>query len=262
MMKISCKSMIKRLSVYSILLLLAGCAGTRAAWDIYSCSQRGGEVVNKCTYWNPHDIYNCRGYENICVGGMTHEQFEELNNPVYVPLPELSDEEKARKKMQYWDKRLDKYATKEELTRDADKYPKISWLSSRWCLKGSNSNKPVNFYNVTQTGIGSLNIDYNDIDVDFKQFTHVKITGNYYDLWDGSGYSQDLRDEHGRRLVKYSDEEFSLVYKFKRAYGEKYYSKISNRWSDAGIEKYTKGRALEIGPEQHIKNPEVYVKCE
>ncbi len=76
MMKVNCKSTIKHLSVYSLLLLLAGCAGARAAWDINSCSERGGEVVYKCTFLDPN--YNCMTYDNVCVGSMTHEQFEEL----------------------------------------------------------------------------------------------------------------------------------------------------------------------------------------
>lgn len=277
MMKLSCNSWIKLLRVYSLLLLLSGCAALGAAYDLSSCSERGGKIVYQCTSLDPYDPYNCKRSESVCMGSMTHAQFEKLNAPeVYVPPPDLSEDEKARKKAREdeqaredilrWQKRLNEMATRKLLTRNADKYPKLSWLSSKWCLKGSDSKIPVNYYKVRKTGIGSLSIDYHDIDVEFKSFTHVEIIGKYYDLWDGGGYSEDLQDEQGRRLEKHSDREFSLVYRFKDrsfGYAGDYLGggAIPGSWSNEKVRKYAKGKALELSPEQYIKNPEVYVKC-
>jgi len=252
---------IKYLSLFSLLVLLGGCGTTTSVYDTSTCTERGGKLAYMCIGWNSNG--SCHTNQQVCSGGMTHDAYEKQQQRTSrdispTPLPVLSEEEKAAQKLERWEKRLDLYATEKRPTRNAHKYPKLSWISSRWCLKGSGSKIPASYYNVEQTGIGgSLKIHYRDIDVKAKLYTHVEINGNYYDLWDGSGYSWNLLDERGRRLEKISDEEFALVYIFKGPRLPKDFGGNKEK-----MKKFAIREGQQVGPEKHIKNPQVFVKCD
>lgn len=272
MITLSFSDTIKHLSFFSLLLLLGGCAGVMSAHDTSSCSLRGGKVQFKCTVWE-RDGITCRLHENICVGAMTHDEYKEqqqqeldeykrqqgLRGPgkPAPPPPKLSKGENLK----LWTEELDSNATQKKLTRYSHKYPKLSWLSSRWCLKGSGSKTPAIYFNIGQTYEESLKIQFSDIDFPRKRFvstqfkyTHVKISGNYYNLWSKNmifAGDRVVHEEEGRRLKKISDKEFALVYIFKGL-----------RVPKPPNEAFMAREGQKVGPEQHIKNPKVYVKCE
>jgi hypothetical protein len=254
MLSLSYKNRIKYV-VFCSLFFLGGCSTYMSAWDTRSCSERGGEVVNKCIMWHPGTT-NCQRRDTVCVGGMSYDAYQKQKQQKSsglsaAPPPKLSEEEKAAKKLEGWKKRLDLYATEKWLTNKAHKYPKLSWLSSRWCLKGSDSKIPANYYDVDQNGIGGLEIHYADIDVPIKHYTHVHITGNYFDLSDRSRRVKSIgfTGESDRRLEKISDKEFTLLYKLKG-------------WQNQpGSGNWTKEQKIEFAASQGQK-PEVFVKCE
>lgn len=154
-------------------------------------------------------------------------------------------------------KRLRRLTGKNSLTRNADKFPKFTWLAATWCLKGSDSKIPVNFYRVGQNGLKRLEITYVDYVDPYHAlfFGHAEIIGNYFDLFLTTWSHGGKRKEGGRRLEKISDEEFALVYRYDE------YHKLSRSRPDDG-RKYLRAEALKIRPDKHFKNPEVYVKCE
>ena len=260
------KISINRLIFCIFVLLLGGCAAGMSAYDTSTCVQRGGKVQFKCTFY--YSDGTCQTYNNICVGAVTHEQYEkqqqQQQNQVdsltsIAPAAKKSVEEQARNKLETWKGILRRHGNKRTLMFTAHRFPELTWLSSRWCLKGGNSILLDIFYHVQKIYYHGkkklgISIRYWDPDVYGKRYTYVHVHGIYYDLWDGSTHITFLRDEAGRRLEKRSNNEIALVYKFKGVAPK-------NKTDDEAIATYAKLRASEVGPANHIKNPDVYIKC-
>ena len=111
----------------------------------------------------------------------------------------VSDEEVAKVKpapapkpeADPWQKTLDRIASGEQLRQDAHYFPRLEWLSARWCRRG-NAGEPALFYNVRRTPTGFLNLIYGDRDGVGKRYNHVHIDGSYFDLWDEFGFGEYL----------------------------------------------------------------------
>jgi hypothetical protein len=148
-----------------------------------------------------------------------------------------------------------------KLTEQADKLSQLSWLSSKWCLKGNGSKNPANFYRVELKRnllriryIGEENADKITIS---ERLYHVEVNGNYFDLWGFPFYQERGHKVEAQRLEKYSDTELALIYKFKnqRIPGSEY-------WGEHQRKIFAVAEARKIRPEKYIKNPQVFVKCD
>ena len=254
----------------SLLTLLASCSTYKSRTDISTCLERGGRVEHVCIRKSaPGDNY-CTQREHLCIGAMTHDAYAKHKRHQqdlkyksqkleYTPPPVLGKEEQDAQRLKGWKRQLDKYATEMRLMKNADKFSKLAWLSSRWCLKNNTSKIPNNYYNVDQIN-GKLNISYGEIGRMVKAYTHFEINGNYFDLWDASGSGPRDENKPGRRLKKISNKEVALMYIFEGNRLPGHY----NSWTrdKKKMKNFMVTEASKIGPEDYIKNPQVYVKCE
>lgn len=171
------------------------------------------------------------------------------------PASRTAAKKTTRKKQRRWLKTLDEFAGQQQLQLNAKKFPQIAWLSARWCLQGDNSGIPALFYKVGQTPTGFLDLSYADPDGSDKHYQHVFVTGSYYDLWDGFGFGEYLKDQGGRRLEKISEHKFALVYIFDE-------KPQRDRYDQQVLIDYASHRASEIGAADHIGQPKIYSRCD
>ena len=168
--------------------------------------------------------------------------------------PQVSENERARRRLKSWKAWLKTSASNRVLAYDARNLPSLAWLSSQWCLKNSGDAVPTHYYRVSLLSNGLLQITYSQRDSSsFKYYTYVAINHGYFDLWDASGYSGSLKNERFRRLEKHSESEYAVVY-----IGKGYPLHSS---SQRALPKMAKQKASEIGPEKYIRKPKIFVKC-
>lgn len=96
------------LSFLFALFLLGGCGTTMSVYDNSTCTVRGGKLVYQCIRWNSNG--SCNTNQQVCSGGMTHDAYEKQQQRKSsgispAPLPVLSEEEKAAKKLESWKKK-------------------------------------------------------------------------------------------------------------------------------------------------------------
>ncbi len=160
----------------------------------------------------------------------------------------------ANKPATPWQQTLERIANADQLRQNAHYFPRLAWLSARWCSR-DDRNVPVLFYNVDRTPTGFLNLHYGDRQGSGKRYNHVHIEGSYFDLWDEYDFSDYLKGEGGRRLEKRSDDEFALVYVF----AEK---PRRDRYDRQVFLDFTARRAREVGADDHLLAPRVFIKCD
>ena len=76
MISLDLNDRVKYLVIFSM-FYLGGCAGSIAAYDTGTCTQRGGTVQDVCMNRDPNNLANCTRVERLCVGSMTHDEYDE-----------------------------------------------------------------------------------------------------------------------------------------------------------------------------------------
>lgn len=107
-----------------MVLLLGGCATSMSAWDTGSCAQRGGIVEKKCTFWYSNGL--CQTYNDICVGGITHAEYEKQQQQSANKWATAKNAEDRWINIEIEQAKLDEQDS-------SPKYPELAWLNGIWC---------------------------------------------------------------------------------------------------------------------------------